>query len=278
MSIFSFQPHPGDATHERMSMPTCVTMPNGVIAMFPNLKTAEHAYQEAYPSVGSDRNRGFCDQSLWLNPRVGALTSTRTMEYVDLNGAPWTIVLTSTDVGSIEKASATSQAYQSAAPTSTQAADTLEYDITEIDTYAKTHKRDSLEATNLRHYPQTAFKDSNDHEWTVEWITQKGKGHIGYFAFESDVVVGPAVSKTALKAMVEKYLTRLGDEKSTTESYAITSLAYGIDPARSMDVPPGVPSDGDASSTTNWRSIALFTGGFALLSCLAYFAWTNASI
>jgi len=289
MSIFSFQSHPDEVTLARMSMPTCVTMPNGVIAMFPDAETARRAYHEAYPSVGAkSQNNGFCDQSRWLknktqDPRVGALTSTRTMEYVDLRGAPWAIVLTSEELGGAETASSNSIAYRSGKTTIEQTvsgSSALESAIRAIDAFVEDHSRDSLEASNLTHYPQTPFSDSNGNKWTVEWITKEGKGHLGYFAFESDVVVGLAVSKVALKAMVEKYLARLDSEKSTA-SYAITdpasptSLVYGVDATRTMSVPPGVPSDGGAGHATNWGNVAIFTGAFALVSYLAYAVWTN---
>jgi len=243
-----------------MSMPTCVTMPNGVIAMFPDWKTAERAYHDAYPNANASRG-----------PRVGTITSTRTMEYIDLHGAPWVVTLTSTGIGTTEAASAVSPAYQ---PTgaSPLASDSLESNVVKIDDYAKVHARDSLDAKNLKHYPQSPFKDSNDDEWSVEWITKKNVGALGYFAFQANTAVGPAVNKTALKAMVEKFLTRSETEKSTTSSYAITSLTYAIDPTRSMDPPPGIP---DESAGTHWGNVVIFTGGFALLSCLAYFAWTN---
>ena len=241
-----------------MTRPTCVTMPNGVISMFPDVETAKRAYKGAYPGAA----------------HVG-LMFTRTMEYIDLRGAPWIITITGEVFGSAETASANSIVYRSGKTTidSTTTASSLESVIRMIDNFVEGHFRDSLEAPNLTHYPQSSFKDRNDDTWEVHWIMRDGKA-LGYFGLQYGTVVGPATSKDALKKMVERYLSRLEGERATFSKEAVTSYAEEIDPSkRVLEPPPEISNATGAGVSIKWSGVAIVAGAVALVSYIAYAAW-----
>lgn len=225
-------------TYVPMTMPTCVTMPNGAISMFPDVETAKHAYEEAYP--GS---------------HVG-LALTRTMEYIDLRGAPWTITLTSEELGGTEAANATSVGYKAAGSIE---ASSLESAIYKIDEYVKKRGRDSLDTDSFTHYTQSSFKDRNDDTWEVHWITKDGRA-LGYFALVFGTVVGPAPSKAALQKMVDRYLTRLEGEKAVIAKEAVTSYAVEVDPSRPMEPPTDLGEElGARINKSMARSVIIFS-------------------
>lgn len=161
--------------------------------------------------------------------RVGAEpVYTRTLEYIDLRGAPW-IVKTTNDAGK-----ATSVAYSAKGVVASGS--TLASTLETIDDLVRKRSRDAIDE-NAKHYPQTPFQDSGGDEWSVEFVDENGVAG-GYYGLQYGTVVGPATSKTELKKMVERYLTRLQGEKSTISRDAITHYAIDVDTYKTIDVPP----------------------------------------
>lgn len=169
----------------------------------------------------------------------------RTLEYVDLRGAPW-LIKTTDDAGK-----ATSVVYASAG---TLSADSLTGLLGEIDKLVQKHGRDDLDKKST-YYSQTPVKDDNSDEWGVDFV-DGGKSPTGYYGLQYGTVVGPAVSKNELKKMIKRYLSRLEGEKSTIsrDSLAATDgLGSGlveVDESRPIDVPSEVSLDPSRSTLT----------------------------
>jgi len=157
------------------------------------------------------------------------ITFKRTLEYIDLRGAPW-IIKTIDNSGS-----ARSVAYQHVSLIS---ADTLESIIQKIDNTVNTNNRTKFSSSST-YYSQTPIRDSLDFEWEVQFIT----GNIpGYYAIRWGALVGPANNKTELKSMIDRYNTRVEGEKSVITRDSVQSMVVNVNSYSILEVPQEVKS------------------------------------